>query len=85
MLRQRLVLFARNSCRWRAFVDCSVLQESEIEKLCTDKFSIFRRCKLEEIDLPLLEGSLEDLSLDQLEVHTCYFMTAVYLAESLII
>ncbi|KNC97909.1 uncharacterized protein SPPG_06900 [Spizellomyces punctatus DAOM BR117] len=43
-------------------------KESEIEKLSADKFSIFRKCKLEEIKLPFLEGSLDDLSLDQLEI-----------------
>ncbi|KAJ3134598.1 Structural maintenance of chromosomes protein 1 [Geranomyces variabilis] len=39
----------------------------QIDKYCADKFSIFRRCKLEEIDLPLVEGTLAEISLDQLE------------------
>ncbi|KAI9104572.1 SMCs flexible hinge [Phlyctochytrium arcticum] len=42
-------------------------KESQIEELSAEKFSVFRRCKLEEIDIPLLEGSLESLSLDQLD------------------
>ncbi|KAI8922093.1 P-loop containing nucleoside triphosphate hydrolase protein [Powellomyces hirtus] len=42
-------------------------KDLQIAKLCVDKFSIFRKCKLEEIDLPLLDGSLADISLDQLE------------------
>ncbi|KAJ3016082.1 Structural maintenance of chromosomes protein 1 [Thoreauomyces humboldtii] len=42
-------------------------KELQTEKLCGEKFTIFRRCKLEEIDLPLLEGTLAQVSFDQLE------------------
>ncbi|CAG8691932.1 10774_t:CDS:10, partial [Racocetra fulgida] len=38
-----------------------VSKESDIEKLEADRFSIFRKCKLEEIDIPLLRGSLDDV------------------------
>ncbi|RIB12204.1 cohesin complex subunit psm1 [Gigaspora rosea] len=38
-----------------------VNKESDIEKLEADRFSIFRKCKLEEIDLPLLRGSLDNV------------------------
>ncbi|KAJ3184408.1 Structural maintenance of chromosomes protein 1 [Gaertneriomyces sp. JEL0708] len=41
--------------------------ESEIEKLGAERFGILRKCKLEEIDIPLLEGNLEDVTLNQLE------------------
>ena len=37
------------------------LQESAIEKLNNERYSIFQRCKLEGIKLPLLEGSLGDI------------------------
>jgi len=37
------------------------LKESDIEKLEADQFSIFRKCKLEEIYLPLERGSLDDI------------------------
>ncbi|CAG8540450.1 3651_t:CDS:10, partial [Acaulospora colombiana] len=36
-------------------------KESDIEKLEADRFSIFRKCKLEEIELPLLRGSLDEV------------------------
>ncbi|CAG8495652.1 5119_t:CDS:10 [Dentiscutata erythropus] len=45
-----------------------VNMESDIEKLEADRFSIFRKCKLEEIDLPLLRGSLDNV----LEDSVCY-------------
>ncbi|CAG8505933.1 15264_t:CDS:10 [Funneliformis mosseae] len=38
-----------------------VNKESDIEKLEADQFSIFRKCKLEEICLPLERGSLDDI------------------------
>ncbi|RIA97440.1 condensin complex subunit SMC1 [Glomus cerebriforme] len=38
-----------------------VNKESDIEKLEADQFSIFRKCKLEEIHLPLERGSLDDI------------------------
>ncbi|KAJ3297255.1 Structural maintenance of chromosomes protein 1 [Borealophlyctis nickersoniae] len=43
-------------------------KQSQIEKYSGEKFSIFRKCKLEEIELPLLgDASLEDLSLEEIE------------------
>ncbi|TPX51585.1 hypothetical protein SeMB42_g00124 [Synchytrium endobioticum] len=39
-------------------------KETQVEQLLADTFSILRRCKLEEIDLPLEEGSLDDVPLD---------------------
>ncbi|TPX34166.1 hypothetical protein SmJEL517_g03097 [Synchytrium microbalum] len=38
-------------------------KEAQIEKLLSETFSILRRCKLEEIDLPLAMGSLDDVPL----------------------
>ncbi|KAI1316984.1 Structural maintenance of chromosomes protein 1 [Mortierella claussenii] len=42
-------------------------KESLVEKLDSERSSIFRRCKLEQIDLPMEKGSLEDVSLDDVE------------------
>ncbi|ORY02505.1 cohesin complex subunit psm1 [Basidiobolus meristosporus CBS 931.73] len=42
-------------------------KESVIEKLNVERTSIFRRCKLEEIELPLARGSLEEVPLDDSE------------------
>ncbi len=43
-------------------------KESLIEKLFTEKYEVFRRCKLEEINLPLSSGSLDDVTLDDIDV-----------------
>ncbi|ORY92949.1 P-loop containing nucleoside triphosphate hydrolase protein [Leucosporidium creatinivorum] len=37
----------------------------EIERLSSERFAVYRRCKLEEIDLPLLEGSLDKVPIDE--------------------
>ncbi|GAA5883506.1 hypothetical protein JCM16303_005451 [Sporobolomyces ruberrimus] len=37
----------------------------EIEKLSSERFTIYRRCKMEEIDLPLAKGSLEDIPIEE--------------------
>ncbi|KAF9116235.1 Structural maintenance of chromosomes protein 1 [Mortierella sp. AM989] len=42
-------------------------KESLVEKLDSERSSIFRRCKLEQIDLPIEKGSLNDVSLDDME------------------
>ncbi|KAJ3036857.1 Structural maintenance of chromosomes protein 1 [Rhizophlyctis rosea] len=42
-------------------------KESEIEKHCAERFSIFRRCRLEEIDLPLEDGVIADITLEEIE------------------
>ncbi|KAG0331981.1 Structural maintenance of chromosomes protein 1 [Podila humilis] len=42
-------------------------KESLVEKLDSERSSIFRRCKLEQIELPMEKGSLEDVSLDDVE------------------
>ena len=39
-------------------------QNDEIEKLSSERFAIYRRCKLEEIELPLEKGSLDTISID---------------------
>lgn len=37
----------------------------DIQKLATDRHSIYRRCKLEEIELPLKRGSLEEVPMEE--------------------
>ncbi|KAL0081769.1 hypothetical protein J3Q64DRAFT_1186982 [Phycomyces blakesleeanus] len=39
--------------------------ETEVEKVHAERVSIFRKCKLEEIVLPLLRGNMEDLLVDE--------------------
>ncbi|GAB5589148.1 Structural maintenance of chromosomes protein 1 [Umbelopsis nana] len=43
--------------------------ETSIEKLHAERMSIFRRCKLEDIDIPLNQGSMEDVPMDDSELH----------------
>ncbi|KAG0024998.1 Structural maintenance of chromosomes protein 1 [Podila clonocystis] len=42
-------------------------KESLVEKLDSERSSIFRRCKLEQIELPMEKGSLDDVSLEEVE------------------
>ncbi|GAA6027216.1 hypothetical protein JCM8097_002493 [Rhodosporidiobolus ruineniae] len=37
----------------------------EIERLASDRFALYRRCKLEGIDLPLEQGSLDDIPIEE--------------------
>ncbi|KAG9307684.1 hypothetical protein G9A89_023249 [Geosiphon pyriformis] len=41
-----------------------VKREDVIKRCKSDQFSIFRKCKLEEIELPLREGSLDDIPIE---------------------
>ncbi|KIM86142.1 hypothetical protein PILCRDRAFT_334633 [Piloderma croceum F 1598] len=40
-------------------------KNDEIEKLALDRSSIYRRCRLEEIPLPLLEGNLKNVPMEE--------------------
>jgi structural maintenance of chromosome 1 len=40
----------------------------EIEKSSSDRHAIYRRCRLEEIDIPLVEGSLDKVPLVEVSV-----------------
>lgn len=42
-------------------------REAEMEKYIAERYDIFRRCKLEEINLPLINGSIDDFPLDDTE------------------
>ena len=46
-------------------------KEAQVEFLYAEKLAVFRKCQLEEIPLPLLEGSvlLDELSLDGFDVN----------------
>ncbi|KAF9435609.1 Structural maintenance of chromosomes protein 1 [Entomortierella beljakovae] len=44
-------------------------KESLVEKYDSERSSIFRRCKLEQINLPMEKGSLNDVSLDDVEIY----------------
>ncbi|KAF9934466.1 Structural maintenance of chromosomes protein 1 [Linnemannia zychae] len=44
------------------------IKESLVEKLDSERSSIFRRCRLEQIELPMEKGSLDDVSLDDVEI-----------------
>lgn len=46
-----------------------VTRETEVEKLSAEKVSIFRKCKLEEIAVPLVKGSLDDVPMDDSKVN----------------
>ena len=39
--------------------------ETEIEKVHAERVSIFRKCKLEDIDLPMARGTLDDVIMDE--------------------
>ncbi|RKP38630.1 cohesin complex subunit psm1 [Dimargaris cristalligena] len=47
----------------------STAKESLVQKLHVERSSILRRCKLDEIALPLVRGSLANLSLEETESH----------------
>lgn len=47
-----------------------------MERIQAEKLSILRRCKMEEINIPLQSGvSLNDISLDELDV--CHFFSLI--------
>ncbi|QSL64516.1 hypothetical protein MERGE_001817 [Pneumocystis wakefieldiae] len=39
--------------------------ESEIERISFERYTIFKRCKLEEINIPLISGNLNDIPIDE--------------------
>lgn len=49
-----------------------------IEKHASDRFGIYRRCTLEEIDLPLLKGSLDRVPAEEVRLSlTCCYQTKI--------
>ncbi|KAG5518171.1 hypothetical protein PMAC_003357 [Pneumocystis sp. 'macacae'] len=43
--------------------------ESEIERISSEQYAIFKRCKLEEINIPLISGSLNNIPIDESIMH----------------
>ena len=41
------------------------LQNDTLERLMNERFAIYRRCKMDQIELPLLEGDLSQISMDE--------------------
>ncbi|GAA5897594.1 hypothetical protein JCM6882_003527 [Rhodosporidiobolus microsporus] len=42
----------------------------EIERIAAERFALYRRCKLEDIDLPLEKGSLDDIPIEETTAQT---------------
>jgi structural maintenance of chromosome 1 len=40
------------------------VHETEVERAATEKYTLLRKCKLEEIDIPLATGSLDSVPID---------------------
>lgn len=41
--------------------------ESRLEKLVAERYDIFKRCKMDDIQLPLLGGNIDDVPMDDTE------------------
>lgn len=50
----------------------------QIEKLSSERFAIYKRCKLEEIDLPLRKGSLDSVPLEEVSAGRVAFLELLY-------
>jgi structural maintenance of chromosome 1 len=52
---------------WRTLESFSdvALQNDEIEKLALERSALYRKCRLEEIQLPLLEGDLRHVPMEE--------------------
>jgi chromosome segregation ATPase len=46
-------------------LDSQFLQNDEIEKLALDRSATYRKCRLEEVKLPLLEGNLKNVPMEE--------------------
>lgn len=46
-------------------------QNDEIERLASERFAVYRRCKLEELDLPLNKGSLDGVPIEEVSALRC--------------
>jgi structural maintenance of chromosome 1 len=53
-----------------------------IEKMYADRNAIFRRCKLEEIELPFAKGSLDDIPVGEMEVRHYYSIVLIAVATN---
>ena len=46
------------------------LQNDAIEKLALERSALYRKCRLEEIQLPLLEGDLKHVPMEEVRCYT---------------
>jgi structural maintenance of chromosome 1 len=53
-------------------------QNDEIERLAAERFSLYRRCKLEDIDLPLEKGSLDDIPIEEVRLLSSLFLLSPF-------
>jgi len=44
------------------------IQNDEIEKLSLERSALYRKCRLEEIELPLLEGDLRNVPMEEVRL-----------------
>lgn len=56
-------------------------QNDMIERLGAERASIYRRCKIEDLELPLEDGSLEDVPLEVLDVCHSSFLASARLCD----
>ena len=54
-----------------------------IEKKYADRNHIFRRCKLEEIELPFEKGSLDDIPLGEFDVRSHEVMVSYFIRAAI--
>jgi hypothetical protein len=45
------------------------LQNDQIEALSMERTSLYRKCRLEEIDLPLKSGNLRNVPMEEVRLH----------------
>ncbi|KAI9263440.1 RecF/RecN/SMC [Phascolomyces articulosus] len=55
--------------------------ETEIEKVHAERVSIFRKCKLEDIDLPMSRGSLDDVMMDESTIMSNHDMNSMEIED----
>ena len=46
------------------------LQNDQIEALSMERTSLYRKCRLEEIDLPLKSGNLRSVPMEEVRLHS---------------
>lgn len=46
------------------------LQNDQIEALSMERTSLYRKCRLEEVDLPLKSGSLRNVPMEEVRLHS---------------
>lgn len=56
--------------------------EAEIEKVSAERVAIFRKCKLEDIELPLSRGSMEDVIMDDATLGVWILLQRLYMATN---